>query len=46
MRRSLAAISLVLLVALLVAVPSGQAPAAGGTLKVGMILAMTGPSPR
>jgi branched-chain amino acid transport system substrate-binding protein len=43
MRSSLAATALALLLALLVAVPAGQAPAAGGTLKVGMILAMTGP---
>lgn len=43
MRRSLVAISLVVILALLVALPSSKAPAAGGTLKVGMILAMTGP---
>ncbi|MBI2202311.1 MAG: amino acid ABC transporter substrate-binding protein [Candidatus Rokubacteria bacterium] len=43
MTRFLAAISLVVVLAFLVVVPSGQAPAAGGTLKVGMILAMTGP---
>ncbi len=43
MRRLLSAIALIVLLALLLAVPAGRVPAAGGTLKVGMILAMTGP---
>jgi branched-chain amino acid transport system substrate-binding protein len=43
MRPSLAATALALLLALLIAGLAGQAPAAGGTLKIGMILAMTGP---
>jgi len=44
MKRIAAAVALVLSLALLaVAVPSGPIAAAGGTLKVGMILAMTGP---
>ncbi len=43
MRRLLLATALIVLLALLVALPAGRVPAAGGTLKVGMILAMTGP---